>query len=44
MLDLFRKRGLSSVIYGAIIVSTIFVFVIGFRPNAGQKTALAADA
>lgn len=37
MLDLFRKRGLTSVVYGAIIVATILVFVIGFRPNAGQK-------
>jgi peptidyl-prolyl cis-trans isomerase D len=39
MLDLFRKRGLSSVIYGAIIFATVLVFVIQFRPNAGQKTA-----
>ncbi len=39
MLDLFRKRGLSSVIYGAIIVATITVFVIQFRPNSGQKAA-----
>lgn len=37
MLDLFRKRGLTSVVYGAIIVATILVFIIGFRPNAGQK-------
>ncbi len=37
MLDLFRKRGLASVVYGAIIVATILVFVIGFRPNSGQK-------
>src|SRR5580704_1877358 len=39
MLDLFRKRGLSSAIYGVIIVATIFVFVIQFRPNSGQRTA-----
>ncbi len=44
MLDLFRKRGLSSVIYGAIIVATMLVFVIGFRPNAGQKTASIKEA
>lgn len=37
MLDLFRKRGLTSVVYGAIIVATILVFVIGFRPNSGQQ-------
>ena len=39
MLDLFRKRGLTSVVYGVIIVATIFVFVINFRPNANQKSA-----
>jgi peptidyl-prolyl cis-trans isomerase D len=39
MLDLFRQRGLSNVIYGAIIVATIFAFVVTFRPNAQQKTA-----
>jgi peptidyl-prolyl cis-trans isomerase D len=39
MLDLFRKRGLSSVVYGALILAIILVFLIGFRPNAGQKTA-----
>ncbi len=37
MLDLFRKRGLTSVVYGAIIIATILVFVIGFRPSSGQK-------
>src|SRR5438132_5361373 len=39
MLDLFRQRGLSSIVYGAVIAATILVFVIQFRPNAGQKTA-----
>jgi peptidyl-prolyl cis-trans isomerase D len=39
MLDLFRQRGLSNVIYGAIIVATILAFVITFRPNATQRTA-----
>ena len=39
MLDLFRQRGLSNVIYGAIIVATIFAFIVTFRPNAQQKTA-----
>jgi peptidyl-prolyl cis-trans isomerase D len=39
MLDLFRKRGLSSIVYGVVIVATILVFVIQFRPNAGQKSA-----
>jgi peptidyl-prolyl cis-trans isomerase D len=39
MLSFFRQRGISSVLYGIIIVGTIFTFVIGFRPNAGSKTA-----
>ncbi len=39
MLDLFRKRGLSSIVYGVIIVAMILVFVIQFRPNANQKQA-----
>jgi peptidyl-prolyl cis-trans isomerase D len=39
MLDVFRNRGLSSVIYGVIIVATILVFVIQFNPSAGKKTA-----
>jgi peptidyl-prolyl cis-trans isomerase D len=39
MLDLFRKRGLTSFVYGFIIIATIAVFVIQFRPNAGQKAA-----
>src|ERR1700758_4151356 len=44
MLDLFRKRGLSSVIYGAVIIATILVFVIQFRPNSGQRTASLKEA
>jgi peptidyl-prolyl cis-trans isomerase D len=39
MLDVFRNRGLSSVVYGVIIVATILVFVIQFNPSAGKKTA-----
>jgi peptidyl-prolyl cis-trans isomerase D len=39
MLSFFRQRGISSVLYGIIIVGTILTFVIGFRPNAGSKTA-----
>jgi peptidyl-prolyl cis-trans isomerase D len=39
MLNFFRQRGLSNVLYGAIIVATILTFVIEFRPNATQKTA-----
>ncbi|MGO9836918.1 MAG: peptidylprolyl isomerase [Polyangiaceae bacterium] len=39
MLDFFRQRGLSNAIYGAIIVATIFAFVVTFRPNATSRTA-----
>lgn len=39
MLDLFRKRGVASVLYGGIITAIIVVFVIQFGPSAGQKTA-----
>jgi peptidyl-prolyl cis-trans isomerase D len=39
MLSLFRQRGLSSVLYGVIIIGTMMTFVIEFRPSAGRKTA-----
>src|SRR5580704_13018031 len=39
MLSLFRSRGLTSVVYGVIIVAMILVFVIQFNPSAGKKTA-----
>jgi peptidyl-prolyl cis-trans isomerase D len=39
MLDIFRQRGITNVVYGAIIVATIFAFVVTFRPNATSKTA-----
>jgi peptidyl-prolyl cis-trans isomerase D len=39
MLSFFRQRGLSNVLYGVLIAGTIFTFVIGFRPNAGSRTA-----
>jgi peptidyl-prolyl cis-trans isomerase D len=38
MLDIFRQKGLSNLVYGVIIVATILVFVIQFRPSAQQKT------
>jgi peptidyl-prolyl cis-trans isomerase D len=44
MLELFRQRGLSNVIYGAIIVATILAFVITFRPNATSRTASLSEA
>jgi peptidyl-prolyl cis-trans isomerase D len=39
MLDIFRQKGVSSVVYGTILVATILVFVIQFRPNSGPKAA-----
>jgi peptidyl-prolyl cis-trans isomerase D len=39
MLNFFRQRGLSNVLYGAIIIATILTFVIEFRPNASNRTA-----
>jgi peptidyl-prolyl cis-trans isomerase D len=39
MLDFFRQKGLSNVLYGVIIAGTILTFVIGFRPSASMKTA-----
>ncbi|HLK37693.1 MAG TPA: peptidylprolyl isomerase [Polyangiaceae bacterium] len=39
MLSFFRQRGLSNVLYGAIIAATILTFVIEFRPNATNRTA-----
>jgi peptidyl-prolyl cis-trans isomerase D len=43
MLAFFRQRGLSSVLYGAIILATILTFVIEFRPNASQRTAALSE-
>src|SRR5579863_2002561 len=39
MLSAFRSRGLTSVVYGVVILATILVFVIQFNPSAGKKTA-----
>jgi peptidyl-prolyl cis-trans isomerase D len=39
MLDIFRQKGLSNVIYGVIMAATIFAFVVTFRPNSQAKTA-----
>lgn len=37
MLDFFRQKGLTSAVYGAVIVATILVFILGFNPSAGKK-------
>lgn len=44
MLDFFRQKGLTSVVYGAIIVATILVFVLGFNPTAGKKLGSVSEA
>ncbi|AKU99553.1 Foldase protein PrsA precursor [Labilithrix luteola] len=37
MLDFFRQKNLTSVVYGTIVVGMIMVFVLGFNPSAGKK-------
>lgn len=44
MLDLFRQKGLTSVVYGAVIVATVLVFILGFNPSAGKKLGPLNDA
>ena len=44
MLDLFRSKGLTSAVYGAVIVATILVFILGFNPSAGKKLGPLNDA
>lgn len=39
MLHFFRQKGLTSAVYGAVIVATVLVFVINFNPSAGKRTA-----
>lgn len=39
MLDLFRKRGVMSVIYSALMGAVIVVFVVQFRPNANSPVS-----
>ena len=39
MLQALRSRGLSSVIYGVLIVGMALVFVLGFNPSAGKQKA-----
>ncbi len=39
MLSFFRQKGLSNVLYGAIILAMILMFVIEFRPSAATRTA-----
>jgi peptidyl-prolyl cis-trans isomerase D len=39
MLQAFRSKGLTSVIYGVLIVGMVLVFVLGFNPSAGKQKA-----
>jgi len=38
MLKAFRQQGLTSAVYGALIVATVMVFVIQFRPGAQGRS------
>src|SRR5258706_11038924 len=38
MLKAFRQQGLTSAVYGVLIVATITVFIIQFRPGAQGQT------
>lgn len=44
MMDFFRQKGLTSAIYGIIIVGMILVFVLGFNPTAGKKLGAVNEA
>jgi peptidyl-prolyl cis-trans isomerase D len=39
MLKAFRQQGVTSAVYGVIIVATVTVFIIQFRPGAQGRTA-----
>jgi peptidyl-prolyl cis-trans isomerase D len=39
MLDIFRQKGITNLIYGVIMVATIFAFVVTFRPQSQARTA-----
>jgi peptidyl-prolyl cis-trans isomerase D len=43
MLDFFRQKGLTSAIYGVLIIGMVLVFVLGFGPNAGKKIGPISD-
>jgi peptidyl-prolyl cis-trans isomerase D len=38
MLKAFRQQGLTSAVYGVLIVATVIVFVVQFRPGAQGRT------
>ena len=44
MLDLFRQKGLTNAVYGAIVVAMVLVFVVNFNPSAGKKLGSINDA
>lgn len=37
MLNFFRQKGLTSVIYGVMILAMVLVFLVGFGPTTGKK-------
>ncbi|HEY8076938.1 MAG TPA: peptidylprolyl isomerase [Labilithrix sp.] len=44
MLNLFRQKGLTSAVYGLVIVATVLVFILGFNPTAGKKLGSISEA
>jgi peptidyl-prolyl cis-trans isomerase D len=38
MLEVFRNKSLSSIVYGVVIVGTVAAFVLNFGPNAGRPS------
>lgn len=44
MLNIFRQKGLTSAVYGAVIVATVLVFILGFNPTAGKQLGPLGDA
>jgi peptidyl-prolyl cis-trans isomerase D len=37
MLGFFRQKGLTSIVYGVMIIAMVLVFLIGFGPTSGKK-------
>lgn len=44
MLNFFRQKGLTSVVYGVIIVAMTLVFVLQFNPSQGKQLAPVSEA
>src|SRR4051812_6229614 len=44
MLNFFRQKGLTSAVYGVVILATVLVFILGFNPTAGKKVGSISEA